>query len=47
MEIQAKYKQQRIVCEKFEPRSHFISRFSMIIWVNVVLNKTVGFVDSD
>ena len=29
-------------CEKFEPRSHFISRLSMIVCVNVVLN-----VDSD
>ena len=29
------------ICEKFEPRSHFISRFSMIVRVNVVLNRTV------
>ena len=28
-------------CERFEPRSHFISRLSMIDWVNVVLNKTI------
>ena len=33
------------ICERFEPRSHFISRFSMIIRVNVVLNRSV--VDSD
>ena len=32
-------------CERFEPRSHFISSVSMIIRVNVVLNRTV--VDSD
>ena len=23
-------------CEKFEPRSHFLSRLSMIVWLNVV-----------
>ena len=28
-------------CEKFEPRSHFISGLSMIVWVNIVLNRTV------
>ena len=33
------------LCERFEPKSHFISRLSMIIRVNVVLNRTV--VDSD
>ena len=32
-------------CEKFEPRSHFKSRLSLIVRVNVVLNRTV--VDSD
>ena len=29
------------VCERFEPRSHFKSRLSLIAWVNVVLNRTV------
>ena len=33
-------------CERFEPRSHFLSRLSMIIRVNVVLNRAVV-VDSD
>ena len=33
-------------CERFEPRSHFKSRLSLIIWVNIVLNRTVV-VDSD
>ena len=33
-------------CERFEPRSHFVSRLSMIVWVNVVLNRTV-IVDRD
>ena len=33
-------------CKRFEPRSHFISRFSMIIRVNVVLYRTVV-IDSD
>ena len=28
-------------CERFEPKSHFKSRLSMIIQVNVVLNRTV------
>ena len=32
-------------CERFEPRSHFKSRLSLIVPVNVVLNRTV--VDSD
>ena len=33
-------------CERFEPRSHFKSRLSLIVHVNVVLNRTVV-VDSD
>ena len=33
-------------CERFEPRSHFKSRLSLIARVNVVLNRTVV-VDSD
>ena len=33
-------------CERFEPRSHFTSRLSLIVRVNVVLNRTVA-VDSD
>ena len=33
-------------CERFEPRSHFMSRLSMIVRVNVVLNRIVV-VDSD
>ena len=32
-------------CERFEPRSHFISWLSMIVWLRVILNRTV--VDSD
>ena len=32
-------------CERFEPRSHFKSRLSLIVRVNVVLNRTVA-VDS-
>ena len=32
-------------CERCEARSHFMSRLSMIVQVNVVLNRTV--VDSD
>ena len=35
-----------IHCERFEPRSHFKSRLSLIVRVNVVLNRTVA-VDSD
>ena len=35
-----------IFCERFEPRSHSNSRFSLIVLVNVVLNRTVV-VDSD
>ena len=34
------------ICERFEPRSHFKSRLSLIVRVNVVLNRTVV-VDSD
>ena len=37
---------QTLVCERFEPRSHFKSRLSLIVRVNVVLNRTVV-VDSD
>ena len=29
------------ICERFEPRSHFKSRLSLIVRVNVVLNRTV------
>ena len=35
----------KFFCERFEPRSHFISRLSLIVRVNVFLNRTV--VDSD
>ena len=35
-----------IHCERFEPRSHFKSRLSLIVQVNVVLNRTVV-IDSD
>ena len=35
-----------LFCERFEPRSHFKSRLSLIVPVNVVLNRTVV-VDSD
>ena len=35
-----------LFCERFEPMSHFKSKLSLIIRVNVVLNRTV-FVDSD
>ena len=34
-----------INCKRFEPRSHFISKWSMIVRVNLVLNRTV--VDSN
>ena len=34
------------ICERFEPRSHFKSRLSLIVRVNVVLNRTVV-VDSE
>ena len=30
-----------VCCERFEARSHFISRLSLIVRVNVVLNRTV------
>ena len=33
-------------CARFEPRSHFKSRLSLIVQVNVVLNRAVVF-DSD
>ena len=33
-------------CERFEPRRNFMSRLSMIVRVNVVLNRTIV-VDSD
>ena len=35
-----------INCERFEPKSHLKSRLSLIVQVNVVLNRTVV-VDSD
>ena len=35
-----------LYCERFEPKSHFKSRLSLIVQVNVVLNRTVV-VDSD
>ena len=37
---------QSYYCERFEPRSHFKSRLSLIVRVNVVPNRTVV-VDSD
>ena len=36
---------ERYLCERFEPRGHLISKLSLIVLVNVVLNRTV--VDSD
>ena len=33
-------------CERFEPRSHFKCRLSLLVQVNIVLNRTVV-VDSD
>ena len=33
--------QQLVHYERFEPRGRFLSRWSMIIWLNVVLNRTV------
>ena len=33
-------------CQRFEPRSHFINRLSVIVRVNIVMNGTVV-VDSD
>ena len=35
-----------LFCERFEHRSHFKSRLSLIVRVNLVLNRTVV-VDSD
>ena len=35
-----------VQCERFEPRSHFKSRLSLIAQVNIVLHRTVA-VDSD
>ena len=35
-----------LYCERFEPRSHFTSRMSLSVRVNLVLNRTVV-VDSD
>ena len=35
-----------VVCERFETRSHFISRLSLIVQENAVLNRIVV-VDSD
>ena len=40
-------RQPQFDCERFEPRSHFKSRLSLIVRVNVVLNRTVVVVDSD
>ena len=40
------YLRKRLNCERVEPRSHFKSRLSLIVRVNVVLNRTVV-VDSD
>ena len=39
-------KTQAYYCESFEPRSHLKSRLSLIVRVNVLLNRTVV-VDSD
>ena len=41
-----KFTQHLESCERFEPRSHFKSRLSLIVRMNVVLNRTVV-VDSD
>jgi len=30
-----------MLCDRFEPRSHFKSRLSLIVRLNVVLNRTV------
>ena len=35
-----------VQCQRFEPWSHFKSRLSLIVLVNIVLNRTVV-VDSD
>ena len=39
-------KTQTYYCKRFEPRSHLKSRLSLIVRVNVLLNRTVV-VDSD
>ena len=44
--LQTSKLKQDIFCERFELRSHFKSRLSLIVRVNVVLNRTVV-VDSD
>ena len=36
-----------LYCESFEPRSHFISRLSMIVRVDVVLKRTVAVTVND
>ena len=41
-----KIENKTLFCERFESRSHFKSRLSLIVGVNVVLNRTVV-VDSD
>ena len=38
--------QLKLICERFEPSSHFKSRLCLIVGVSVVLNRTVV-VDSD
>ena len=40
------YNNNFVICEMFEPRSHFLRRLSLIVRVNLVLNRTVV-VDSD
>ena len=37
---------EHLICERFEPRSHFKSKLSLIVRVNVVQNRTVV-VESD
>ena len=44
--LRCDYSKALTLCERSEPRSHFISRLSMIVRVNVILNRTVV-VDSD
>ena len=44
--LQTSKLKQDIFCERFELRSHFKSRLSLIVRVNVVLNRTIV-VDSD
>ena len=46
LSVRATYREQKLKCKRFEPRSHFKSRLSLIVRVNVVLNRTVV-VDSD